>query len=262
MNESFFITNVKQLYLRNGYLDNKNRLNTELAQKDESLIASMFDRIAPKYDFLNQLLSFKQDLKWRQALFDRVQLPKNYRLLDVATGTGDVAIGIASRHKEFEQIIGVDISQQMLDLAKVKKLKRTPSPKMLFQNMSAMDLKLTGQSFDAVTISFGLRNTIDKVKSISEMSRVLKPGGRLYVLEFYQPTFWLFNFFYSFYFHYILPLAGSILGDRTAYKYLPKSVANFCSAEELDQICADQGLKLQHRKDFMFGSTILMEWQK
>ena len=125
-----------------------------------------------------------------------------------------------------------------------------------------MDLELEDKSFDAVTISFGLRNTIDKEKSISEMSRVLDSGGRLYVLEFFQPTFWLFNFFYSFYFHYILPTVGSLLGDRTAYKYLPKSVANFCSDKELDQICKKFGLELQYQKNFMFGSTILMEWIK
>jgi demethylmenaquinone methyltransferase/2-methoxy-6-polyprenyl-1,4-benzoquinol methylase len=202
-------------------------------------VNSMFGRIARRYDVANRLLSGGIDVWWRYRLVRAVQRAKPRQILDLATGSGDVAFAL-SRRVSAEKIVGMDFCQPMLDEA-VKKQAAQPgfAPNVLFQQGDGLALPLPDESFDVVTISFGLRNMADRHKSLGEMRRVLRPGGRLFVLEFSQPSPW-FRPFYFFYLRKILPsLAGIVTGDRDAYRYLNETIEQFPDrlslAEEIRQ---------------------------
>lgn len=224
--------------------------------QNEAVIAEMFDRIAPRYDFLNRLLSFRQDQRWRKELVRVLPTVSNGSLLDVATGTGDVLLQIACSSKQFSKLHGVDISSKMLNIAQQKAKKKGIN--VNFELMSAEDLKFLDQSFEAVTISFGLRNVVDKKKGLEEFYRVLKPEGRLVILEFFSPKSNFFAPLYSFYFKQILPKIGAILSDRSAYSYLPASVDAFYSSDELRTILISCGFKKVSLKKFLFGNCLLI----
>jgi demethylmenaquinone methyltransferase/2-methoxy-6-polyprenyl-1,4-benzoquinol methylase len=155
----------------------------------EALVGNMFDRIAKRYDFLNHLLSLSQDKKWRKELIEAVPFRPDGALLDVATGTGDLLFAAGRSRREYKHFAGVDISEGMLALAKEKLTKEssTLQNKTTFTTMSAEVLKFPDQTFDCVTISFGLRNVIDKERALAEFFRVLKPNGYLLILEFFPP---------------------------------------------------------------------------
>ena len=154
--------------------------------ESELKVAGMFDRVAPRYDLLNLLLSCGQDRRWRKQLLKSSLGPEGV-LLDVATGTGDVLINAAKTQPSWQKLVGVDISAKMLDLAGKKAAAAGVSRKVSFHQMSAMDLDLPDNFCHAVTIAFGLRNVVEKEKALAEFSRVLKPGGQLFILEFFEP---------------------------------------------------------------------------
>ena len=189
----------------------------------------MFARIAARYDLANHLLSAGIDLWWRRCLVRSVRHHRPRDVLDLATGSGDVAFALAHRLNPETQIVGMDFCQPMLDEAEAKKT-RANDPR--FCNVSfapgdGLNLPLDDASFDAVTISFGLRNMADRHRALLEMRRVLRSGGRLWVLEFSQPYRW-FKPFYYFYLRRILPLiAGAVTGDRAAYIYLNETIEQF-----------------------------------
>lgn len=194
---------------------------------DPKAVNSMFARIAGRYDVANHLLSGGVDYWWRQRLVRVVHDAHPRAVLDLATGSGDVAFALADGLPPGTPITGMDFCQPMLDEA-VKKRSGSPRwTKIEFQQGDGMALPLPDRCFDAVTISFGLRNMADRHKALSEMRRVLRPGGRLFVLEFSQPYFWFRPFYYA-YLKFVLPvIAGVVTGDKSAYEYLCGSIELF-----------------------------------
>lgn len=219
--------------------------NTVKPYKESSLskkeqVAEMFDNIAGNYDFLNHFLSMGIDIYWRKRLVKRLkkQAPKN--ILDVATGTGDLAIAMLKANPD--KIVGIDISNGMLEVGRKKIKEKKLEDKITLQQADSENLPFEDHSFDAVSVSFGARNFENLEKGLSEMYRVLRPGGKLYILEFSQPTVFPFNQLYHFYFKYILPLVGKIISkDNAAYTYLPESVGAFPYGKKLNAIIENCG---------------------
>jgi demethylmenaquinone methyltransferase/2-methoxy-6-polyprenyl-1,4-benzoquinol methylase len=192
----------------------------------------MFGRIARRYDVANRLLSMGRDLSWRRRLIAAVLRHSPGDVLDLATGSGDVAFALAGRTGA-TRILGMDFCPPMLAEAERKKARSGRFENVRFAPGDGLALPLADASFDAVTIAFGLRNMADRGRSLAEMRRVLRPGGRLFVLEFSQPRRW-FRPFYFLYLERVLPLAaGWITGDRAAYVYLNRTIREFPGREEL-----------------------------
>lgn len=228
---------------------------------DPKAVNSMFARIAGRYDVANHLLSGGVDFWWRQRLVRAVRAVRPQEVLDLATGSGDVAFALADGLPAATSITGMDFCQPMLDEA-VKK--RTGHPRwanIAFRQGDGLALPLPDGSFDAVTISFGLRNMADRYQALTEMRRVLRPGGRLFVLEFSQPYFWLRPFYYA-YLKFVLPaLAGLVTGDRPAYEYLCGSIGLFPGRTGIAQEITSAGFKSVRAIPLTFGVVALHEAQ-
>jgi demethylmenaquinone methyltransferase/2-methoxy-6-polyprenyl-1,4-benzoquinol methylase len=224
----------------------------------EDKIATMFDRIAPRYDFLNRFLSCRQDKTWRRSLISFIPKGRKLKLLDVATGTADILIEAKRQLGDDVVLHGSDISEKMLALGRTK-LDRLGIKTNGLSLMSAERMEYSDQSFDVITISFGLRNVVDKDKAISEFSRLLKPQGQLLVLEFFAPEKKTLAKAFQFYFHHILPVIGGAFSDKQAYSYLPKSVASSYSIDALTAVMANKGLKTGRIKSFLFGACRIVE---
>jgi demethylmenaquinone methyltransferase / 2-methoxy-6-polyprenyl-1,4-benzoquinol methylase len=211
---------------------------------DPVAVNSMFSRIARRYDSANRLLSGGIDQWWRRRLVRRVKAYSPNDLLDLATGSGDVAFALSRALPPTAHIIGMDFCQPMLDEAIAKQISdRRRGPNVKFQPGDGMALPCKDASFDAVTVSFGLRNMADRHKALSEMRRVLRPGGHLHVLEFSQPYRW-FRPAYYFYTKRILPwVAGTITGDRAAYDYLNASIEAYPDHNDMKEELARAGFK-------------------
>lgn len=197
---------------------------------DPVAVNTMFARIARRYDAANRLLSGGVDQHWRRRLVRHVRARAPRDVLDLATGSGDVAFTLARTLPADARITGMDFCQPMLDQAIAKQSSATPdarAERIVFRQGDGMALPCPDTSFDAVTISFGLRNMADRHRALCEMHRVLRPGGRVHVLEFSQPYRW-FRPLYYFYTKRILPaIAGKVTGDRAAYDYLNASIATY-----------------------------------
>ena len=236
--------------------------------ESEARIAAMFDRIAGRYDFLNRLLSLRQDQRWRRELTRRIPYRPGGRFLDVATGTGDVLEQVRFAHREYEMMAGVDISGEMLALAQAKlggqagDAVRGPLAPVEFHRRSAETLGFADASFDALSIAFGLRNVVRKDKALDEFQRVLKPGGSLLILEFFMPRRGLLAALFQLYFHTILPAIGGLVSDRAAYKYLPQSVGSFYAPEQMRTVLAARGFRIDEVKNFLFGACRLVQATK
>lgn len=186
----------------------------------------MFDRIAPRYDLLNRLLSAGTDSRWRRACVDRLELTSPARILDVCAGTADLLIE-ALRRDARHSGVGIDLSREMLARGQVKLFRSGLRERAGLASGDAERLPIASESFDAAVVGFGIRNVGGMSAALSELRRVLRPGGRLVVLEFSMPR-GLLGFLYRFYFDRILPRVGAaISGDPEAYAYLPASVARF-----------------------------------
>jgi demethylmenaquinone methyltransferase / 2-methoxy-6-polyprenyl-1,4-benzoquinol methylase len=197
----------------------------------------MFDRIAGRYDAMNSVMTAGLHHRWRERAVDRAEVGPGDVALDVCCGTGDLALELAGRVAPGGSVIGSDFSEPMLELARRKAAERGQTA-VRFEWGDALDLRYEGASFDAVTVGFGVRNLADLDRGLAEMARVLKPGGRLVILEITQPTRPPLSTFYSLWFDRIVPLLGSLAGDSDAYSYLPESVRSFPSprglAERMD----------------------------
>ncbi len=194
-------------------------------------VQAMFDRIAPRYDLLNAVLSLGVDRSWRRRAVRAALARSPRRVLDVATGTADLAIALASAGSEAE-VVGVDFSENMLKVGRAKAARRGLPVRL--ESGDGMALPYEDASFDSVTIAFGLRNFADIDAGLREFRRVLTPGGRLVVLEFPPPPRGAFGLAFRFYFLRVLPrLGGLISGDGGAYRYLPASTLAFPPPEEL-----------------------------
>ena len=190
-------------------------------------VNSMFARIARRYDVANRLLSGGVDVWWRRRLVGAVKATTPRAVLDLATGSGDVAFALGRALADDTLITGIDFCQPMLDEAELKKNEMGGFPNVTFQQGDAMALPVADSQFDAITISFGIRNVEDRVRALAEMRRVLRPRGRVFVLEFSQPYAW-FKPIYFFYLRHILPtLAGMVTGEREAYQYLNSTIEAF-----------------------------------
>ena len=185
----------------------------------------MFNNIAPKYDFLNHVLSMGIDIKWRNRVNKMLHSEKVESILDIATGTGDLALTL---HKDGVKIKGLDISEGMLEVGRQKIKEKGLDNDIEFILGDAENIPFPDNHFDAITVAFGVRNFANLEKGLKEMHRVLKPSGRVFVLEFSQPTSVPFKQIYNFYSRNILPTIGRIISnDKAAYTYLPESVAAF-----------------------------------
>lgn len=194
---------------------------------DPKAVNSMFARIAARYDVANHLLSGGVDYWWRQRLVRLVHDMHPAAVLDLATGSGDVAFALADGLPPGVRLTGMDFCQPMLDEAVKKRTASARWTQIEFAQGDGMALPLPDAAFDAVTISFGLRNMADRHKALSEMRRVLRPGGRLFVLEFSQPHFWFRPFYYAYLRHMLPVVAGVVTGDKGAYDYLCGSIEQF-----------------------------------
>lgn len=202
----------------------------------------MFDDISSQYDFLNHFLSLGIDVLWRKKLVRLLRTKKPSRILDVATGTGDLAIAL-TRLKP-EKIIGIDIAEKMLEIARQKIRKRGLDEIISFRKSDAERIPFSNQSFDAVTVAFGVRNYEDLRKGLSEMKRVLRPGGSMMILEFSHPSTIPFKQLYRLYSRSVIPFIGHFIsGHSRAYNYLPESVDAFPSGNDFLEILSSTGLK-------------------
>lgn len=203
-------------------------------------VAEMFDNIAGNYDFLNHFLSLGIDIYWRKQLVKHLKKQAPKTILDVATGTGDLAIAMLKAKPE--KVIGIDISNGMLEVGRKKMKEKSLDHIITLQQADSEELPYEDNSFDAVCVSFGARNFENLEKGLTEMRRVLRDGGQLYILEFSQPTLFPFKQLYQFYFKAILPLIGKVVSkDNSAYSYLPESVKAFPFGKELNRIIENCG---------------------
>ncbi len=223
--------------------------------KELDFVKDMFDRIAPKYDFLNRLLSMRQDIVWRTQMVKAVDLKKNSRTLDVACGTCDVALEVNSQIEGYPKIFALDFSFGMLTLGK-QKLKKNINISLL--NGDALNLPFKTHIFDAVLIAFGIRNIMDRQKAVTQFFNVLNNGGKLAVLELTTPQKGFLRSLYLLYFQKILPVIGSFFSKHNkAYTYLPESVLKFPTPIEFSKIMKEAGFKDIRFKQMTFGIVTL-----
>lgn len=209
--------------------------------KSTKTIGSMFDSIAHRYDFLNHFLSFGIDKYWRKRtvriITDRLTNPS---IIDVATGTADLAI--TALKMGASRITGIDISEKMLEAGREKIRKKGLGDKIELINCNSESICFTDNTFDAAMVAFGVRNFSDPVLGLSEMKRVVRPGGIVAVLEFSKPEGTLFKHVYNFYFRNLLPVTGAVFsGKKGAYSYLNQSVMEFADKEKFAGMMEEAG---------------------
>ncbi|MDP3970842.1 MAG: bifunctional demethylmenaquinone methyltransferase/2-methoxy-6-polyprenyl-1,4-benzoquinol methylase UbiE [bacterium] len=204
----------------------------------------MFDRIAHRYDLLNLLLSAGQDKIWRKKVAEHLPNRPNMKLLDLAAGTGDLAIELVERNKNIKKVLITDMSTGMLDVAKKKVAKKNLSAEILIEQCDATNIQYPDDSFDIITIAFGIRNVTDVSQALKSMHRVLKSNGRMIVLELSLPNNRLLRSLYLFYFRHILPIIGGIIsGNTEAYKYLNQTVESFPYGDDFCNLMKKAGFK-------------------
>jgi demethylmenaquinone methyltransferase/2-methoxy-6-polyprenyl-1,4-benzoquinol methylase len=205
--------------------------NPEAKESKKEQVEAMFDSIAPKYDFLNRVLSAGIDVYWRKVTIKAVSSFQPENLLDIATGTADLAI--AATKLPVRHITGVDISEKMLGIGQIKINHKRLEKRITLIKADSERLPFQDNKFDAITVSFGVRNFGNLQAGLNEMYRVLKNGGVVAVLEFSKPTLPLIKQLYQFYFRFVLPFWGNLISkNKHAYTYLPKSVQHFPEGED------------------------------
>lgn len=225
--------------------------NTDQTKKEE--VREMFDNIAPKYDLLNHMLSMSIDRVWRRRVVGEVRRAKPGRILDVATGTGDLAIAMARRIRDV-QVLGVDLSEQMLAVARRKIEARGLDGRIVLDRGDAERLAVADASVDVATVAFGVRNFGDLGAGLRELARTIKPGGKVVILEFSRPRNRVFRALYEFYSYKILPRIGGLVSrDKRAYEYLPASVGEFPAPEEFMAMMARAGFRNCRARSQSFG---------
>lgn len=220
------------------------------------MVRDMFNGIAPRYDFLNHVLSVGIDILWRKKAIRQIAHLKPQIMLDVATGTGDFALEALSLKPK--QIIGIDISEGMLDLGRIKVKNRKVDDCIQLLVGDSEDMPFADNNFDAITVGFGVRNFADINKGLHEMHRVLKPKGMLVVLEFSKPKIFPIKQVYQFYFSFILPLVGRLISKHsTAYTYLPDSVEKFPEGQTFLEMMKKNGFVEVRQIPLTFGIASL-----
>ncbi len=219
---------------------------------EKKKIRAMFNNIAGKYDFLNHFLSLGIDLYWRRRVIKVLKEFQPKEIIDVATGTGDLAIQISKIHPD--KIVGIDIAEEMLAIAKAKISKKKLDNIIELLQADSENLPFGDNAFDAVTVAFGVRNFEDLEKGIKEIYRVIRPGGKAVILEFSMPTKFPVKQLYKFYFKFILPLFGRLVSkNKFAYTYLPASVSTFPQGVEFVNILKKTGFDATKHIKLTFG---------
>jgi len=224
-------------------------------------VEAMFNDIAPKYDFLNHFLSAGIDIQWRKQVSKLLAPSKPKIILDVATGTGDLAIELCKLKPD--SIIGVDIADEMLAIGRAKIQNKKLQNIIKLQNGDSENLNFADNTFDAVTVAFGVRNYENLNKGLKDMNRVLKPGGTVAILEFSKPKQFPMKNLYNFYFKYILPGFGKIVSkNNEAYTYLPESVERFAEDADFLNEMKKAGFVQVKQKRLTFGISTLYSGTK
>ncbi|WP_420581985.1 bifunctional demethylmenaquinone methyltransferase/2-methoxy-6-polyprenyl-1,4-benzoquinol methylase UbiE [Reichenbachiella sp.] len=224
--------------------------NQEQSKKQQ--VAEMFNNISKRYDFLNHFLSMGIDILWRKKAIKQLKAHQPKMILDIATGTGDLAIEALKLNPE--KIIGVDISEGMLEVGRKKMIELGVEDQVEMRMGDSEQLLFEDNKFDAVIVAFGVRNFENLEKGLADMHRVLKDGGKLVVLEFSKPTKFPMKQLYGFYFKAILPLIGKLVSsDNAAYTYLPESVAEFPYGQQFLKVLEKTGFKNTQCKPLTFG---------
>jgi len=233
--------------------------DSDLSKKQQ--VEQMFDNISGKYDLLNRILSMGIDVSWRKKVVKSVKKEKPKSILDIATGTGDLAIAMAKATDA--KITGFDLSAGMLEVGKVKVKDENLQDQIEMIQGDAENMPFEDNSFDAITVSFGVRNFENLEKGLNEIYRVLKPGGKFIILEFSQPESFPMKQLYGFYSRSILPRIGKkISKDQSAYTYLPDSVQAFPYGNEMKKILKKSNFVNPYDKKLTFGIASIYESKK
>jgi demethylmenaquinone methyltransferase/2-methoxy-6-polyprenyl-1,4-benzoquinol methylase len=237
---------------------------TTVLDKREVRIRRMFGNIAPTYDLLNHLLSLNIDRYWRWRTTRIVPPLDDGPILDLCTGTGDLALAYDRAAGGKLSVVGADFCHEMLCRADTKTRKRRADDRVRYVEADAQRLPFADDHFQITTVAFGLRNVTDTDRGIAEMVRVTRPGGRVAILEFSKPRHWFFGGMYRFYFRRILPCIGQLLSRSRddAYNYLPASVMEFPDGEALAERLRGHGLTDIHWHPFTFGIATLYVGRK
>lgn len=229
---------------------------SDLSKKEQ--VEQMFDNISGKYDLLNRILSMGIDVRWRKKVVKSVKKANPKKVLDIATGTGDLAIQIAKSTQA--QITGFDLSAGMLEVGRKKVTKEKLDDRIEMIQGDAENMPFENNSFDVITVAFGVRNFENLKKGLDEIYRVLKPGGKFIILEFSQPESFPMKQLYAFYSKNILPKIGKqISKDESAYTYLPDSVKAFPYGEEMKKILKNSNFSKSSDKKLTFGIASIYE---
>ncbi len=229
-------------------------MKTYLSSPSREAVWQMFDRIASRYDLLNILLSAGQNIRWKRKFCSNFRSLREGKVLDLATGTADIPIELAKENKKIGKIIGIDLSEKMLDLGKEKVRKQGLRNIISLQKGDAVNIPFENEEFDVITISFGIRNFVDTEKSLKEIYRVLKPKGKLVILEFSLPETDFIKKCYLFYFRKVLPLIGAMLSkDTSAYKYLNRTVESFPYGQRFCRLMEKSRFANVHNEPMTFG---------
>ncbi len=226
----------------------------DAAQSKKEQVATMFNQIAHRYDFLNRFLSAGIDVGWRKKAIKELMPLQPKSLLDVATGTADVALMAKQMLPSIEQIVGIDISDGMLELGRKKVAEKGLQHSIQLLNGDSEAINFPDASFDGITVAFGVRNFAHLEKGLSEMLRVLKPGGKAVILEFSKPSLPGVKNLYNLYTSIIAPEAGKMIaGNKAAYKYLNDSIKAFPEGNEFLKIMQKTGYVNSHKKTLSVG---------
>ncbi|MDX2052148.1 MAG: bifunctional demethylmenaquinone methyltransferase/2-methoxy-6-polyprenyl-1,4-benzoquinol methylase UbiE [Polyangiaceae bacterium] len=223
---------------------------TALARRDGS--GAMFDGIAPRYDLLNRLLSFGLDQRWRKMAIHRLRLKPQAEVLDLATGTGDVAIA-AALAEPTARVVGVDPSEEMMVVGRRKISASGLSARVSLLLGDAQALTFGEASFDGISMAFGIRNVPDRLRALAEMKRVLKPGGRVVILELSEPPNGVMGALAKFHVHVLVPWLGALVSGAHEYRYLQRSIAAFPPASEFAKLIEAAGLVVEEVRPLTFG---------
>jgi demethylmenaquinone methyltransferase / 2-methoxy-6-polyprenyl-1,4-benzoquinol methylase len=239
-------------------INNSSSKQMVLSEKSTQ-IQMMFDKISNRYDLLNRLLSAGQDTRWRNKMIIAMPKVNNKKgtLYDIACGTGDVLLNAKSKRNDYSKFVGFDISDGMLTQARNRAKGKYPDIK--FIQASAEEIPVENESADCLTISFGLRNVDNREVALQEFHRILKNGGTLFVLEFFQAENTLLAKLFDLYFKRILPKIGGFLSDKAAYEYLPQSVSTMPTGNQFKKILSNTGFVEIEQTLWLGGATRLFK---
>lgn len=226
-------------------------------QERSAYVQDMFGRIAERYNIMNRVMTFGQDMKWRRFVVQQANLPAQGKLLDLATGTGDIAFEAAQKHPD-AYVIGADFALPMMFVGQDEPRGKTID----WSAADALNLPFSSNQFDAVVSGYLVRNVIDIPRALAEQKRILKTGGRIVILDTSPPPSNILKPFILIHMNYIIPILGRLIGGQAAadaYAYLPESTQAFKTPEELAQLMRDSGYENVQYKTFMFG-TMAVHW--